>query len=78
MLLYSIFNGGLIYLALELDRSWTETDDHWGYAVVRASSDRLGDPKSATLRLTAERPTSSELAGVGTNRRKSASCDQTR
>jgi len=32
----------------------------------------------ATLRLTAERPTSSELAGVGTNRRKSANCDETR
>ena len=29
----------------------------------------------ATLRLTAEQPTSSELAGVGHNRRKSASCD---
>ena len=29
----------------------------------------------ATLRLTAERPTSLELAGDGTNRRKSASCD---
>jgi hypothetical protein len=31
----------------------------------------------ATLRLTAEQPTSSELAGVGPNRRKSASCDET-
>src|SRR6266436_1532333 len=31
----------------------------------------------ATLRLTAEQPTSSELAGVGHNRRKSASCDET-
>src|SRR5467141_300395 len=30
------------------------SSDHWGYAVVRASSDCLGDPKSATLRLTAE------------------------
>src|SRR5260370_40495071 len=29
-----------------------------------------------TFRLTAERPTSPELAGVGPNRRKSASCDQ--
>jgi hypothetical protein len=29
----------------------------------------------ATLRLTSEQRTSSELAGVGTNRRKSASCD---
>ena len=28
-----------------------------------------------TFRLTAEKPTSSELAGVGPNRRKSASCD---
>ena len=32
------------------------SSDHWGYAVVRASSDCLGDPKSATLRLTAEQP----------------------
>jgi hypothetical protein len=31
----------------------------------------------ATLRLTAEQPTSSELAGVGPNRRQSASCDET-
>jgi hypothetical protein len=31
----------------------------------------------ATLRLTAELPISSELAGVGANRRKSASCDET-
>src|SRR5271168_1334540 len=31
----------------------------------------------ATLRLTAERPTSSELAGVGANRGNSASCDET-
>src|SRR5258708_1967231 len=31
----------------------------------------------ATLRLTAEPPTSSELAGVGANRRNSASCDET-
>ena len=30
-----------------------------------------------TFRLTAERPTSSEFAGVGTNRRNSASCDET-
>jgi hypothetical protein len=62
--------------------NWTEvgpklSSDHWGYAVMRASSDCLGDPKSATLRLTAEPPTSSELAGVGPNRRKSASCDET-
>jgi hypothetical protein len=28
-----------------------------------------------TLRLTAEQPISLELAGVGPNRRKSASCD---
>jgi hypothetical protein len=31
-----------------------------------------------TFRLTAEQPTSSELAGVGHNRRKSASCDATK
>src|SRR6267143_943122 len=31
----------------------------------------------ATLRLTAEQPIQSELAGVGANRRNSASCDET-
>jgi len=88
--LFTVQNPLLVGLPIGLQkvRVFCDSMKHGGLDArenIRAVSLRAarGCPEQATLplttlRITAEQPTTLELAGVGPDRRKSASCDETR